>query len=66
MQEEDSADCPDEQVGQTDLREKIIDNISDEDDILQASTAFKSTNLPVTNSPILPTLVADYESEDGK
>lgn len=64
MQEEDSADCPDEQVGQTDLREKIIDNISDEDEIPQAYTTPKSTNLLVTNSSILPTLVADYESED--
>jgi len=64
LQEEDSAACLDEQVEQTDLREKVID-ISDEDEIPQASTTAESTNLPVASSPILPSLVADYESEDS-
>lgn len=50
---------------QTDLCEKIVDNISDEDDVPQACTALKSTNISVINSPVLPTLVADYESEDN-
>lgn len=55
----------DEQVGQ-DLCEKVIDNISDEDDVPQAFTAAELplTNLPVTSSSVLASLVADYESED--
>jgi len=65
LQEEDNAACLDEQIEQTDLREKVIDNISDEDEIPQASTTAESTNLPIANSPILPSLVADYESEDS-
>ncbi|XP_071645142.1 FMR1-interacting protein NUFIP1 [Temnothorax longispinosus] len=60
-EEEDSVVCS---ADQTDLREKI-DNISDEDDIPQASTAPESANLSVISSPVLPTLVADYESEDN-
>jgi len=65
LQEEDSAACLDEQVEQTDLCEKVIDNISDEDEIPQASTIAESTNLPIASSLILPSLVADYESEDS-
>jgi len=65
LQEEDNAACLDEQIEQTDLREKVIDNISDEDEIPQASTTAESTNLPIASSPILPSLVADYESEDS-
>ncbi|XP_077282847.1 FMR1-interacting protein NUFIP1 isoform X2 [Temnothorax americanus] len=63
LEEEASVVCS---ADQTDLREKIIDNISDEDeiDIPQASTAPESANLPVISSSVLPTLVADYESED--
>lgn len=56
--------CLDEQVEQTGLCEKI-DNISDEDDVSQACTALEFTNISVINSPVLPTLVADYESEDN-
>lgn len=70
MQEEDTKACLDKEVGldeQTDLCEKIVDNISDEDDVPQISTTLEPTNLPVINSSILPILVADYESEsDGK
>lgn len=70
MQEEGNKICIDEEVDlheETDLYEKITDSISDEDDIPQTSTTFKPTNLPVISSPILPILVANYESEsDGK
>ncbi|XP_011883131.1 PREDICTED: nuclear fragile X mental retardation-interacting protein 1 [Vollenhovia emeryi] len=62
--QEDSLACSDEQVGQTDLQENVIDNISDEDDVPQAPTTPESTNLPVISLPVLPILVADYESED--
>lgn len=49
-----------------DLREKsLIDNISDEDDIPQASTPAVPSSLSVTSSPIVFSLVADYESEDN-
>lgn len=63
---EDDATYFDEDAGQTDTYEKIIDNISDEDDEPQTSTAPEFINLPVTSLPILSSLVADYESEDGK
>lgn len=63
MDEEDSAICLNEQVEQTDLHE-VIDNISDEDDIPQASMSPESINLPIISLPVLPTLVADYSSED--
>ncbi|KYM93443.1 Nuclear fragile X mental retardation-interacting protein 1 [Cyphomyrmex costatus] len=73
LQEEPGAVCLDKQVKQTDFDGKVIDNISDEDDIPQASTArecisqtaAESTNLPVISSLILPKLVADYESENS-
>lgn len=52
---------------QTDLCEKITDNISDEDDVLQTSVILESINLPTISLSILPILVADYKSEgDGK
>lgn len=59
MQEE--AVCLDEQMRETNLYEKVIDNISDEDDVPQMAP--ECTNLLVISSPVLPTLVADYESE---
>lgn len=66
MEEEDSAVCLDEQMEQTNLCENVIDNyISDEDYVPQTAPEF--TNLPVISSPVLPTLVANYESEgNGK
>ena len=73
MQEETDAVYLDEHVKQINFCEKDID-ISDEDDILHApttpeyvsQTAAESTNLStVTSSLILPSLVADYESEDS-
>lgn len=61
---QDDAACLDEQMEQ-DLSGKIIDNISDEDDVPQAYTALESTNISAISSPVLATLVADYESEDN-
>ncbi|XP_012541538.1 nuclear fragile X mental retardation-interacting protein 1 isoform X1 [Monomorium pharaonis] len=63
---QDDAVFLDEETGQVDLCEKIIDNISDEDDVPQASAALESISLPVTSLPILPSLVADYESENDE
>ncbi|KAL6258607.1 hypothetical protein P5V15_010561 [Pogonomyrmex californicus] len=66
--QEDNADCLDEQIEQADLCETVTDNISDEDDIPQASTiqfAESTVNLPETNLSVLSSLVADYESEDN-
>ncbi|EGI63112.1 Nuclear fragile X mental retardation-interacting protein 1 [Acromyrmex echinatior] len=74
LQEETDAVYLDEQVEQTNFCGKDIDNISDEDDVSHASTtpeyvsqiAAEPTNLStVTSSLILPSLVADYESEDS-
>ncbi|KAG5345150.1 NUFP1 protein, partial [Acromyrmex charruanus] len=73
LQEETDAVYLDEQVEQINFCGKDIDNISDEDDVSHASTpeyvsqtAAEPTNLPtVTSSLILPSLVADYESEDS-
>lgn len=55
--------CLDEQEKQ-DLYEKVID-ISDEDDVSQTCMAPESINLAVISLPVLPTLVANYESEDN-
>lgn len=68
MEEEGNKICLGKEIGldeQTDLCEKIADNISDEDDLPQISTTLELTNLPVINSSILPILVADYESESN-
>ncbi|KAL0101498.1 hypothetical protein PUN28_018967 [Cardiocondyla obscurior] len=61
--QEDGASCSDKLIAEIDSCEDI-NNISDEDDIPQAST-LESPKLLVINSPALPTLVADYESEDS-
>ncbi|XP_072747432.1 FMR1-interacting protein NUFIP1 isoform X2 [Anoplolepis gracilipes] len=66
LQEEDNKTCLDEEVcldKQTDLCEKITDNISDEDDGPEAPITLKPTNLSANSSSMLPILVADYESE---
>lgn len=65
LQEDDVA-CLDEQMNGIDLHEKIIDNISDEEDLPQAPTAAESTDHTptVTSLPTQFSLVADYESED--
>ncbi|XP_050457229.1 FMR1-interacting protein NUFIP1 isoform X1 [Cataglyphis hispanica] len=66
IEKEGNKVCIDEEVGlheETDLYAEITGNISDEDDILQTSTTLEATNLPAISSPILPILVANYESE---
>ncbi|KAL6425944.1 hypothetical protein ACFW04_008921 [Cataglyphis niger] len=66
IDEEGNKVCIDEEVGlheETDLYAKITGNISDEDDIPQTSTTLEATNLPAISLPILPILVANYESE---
>lgn len=68
INEEGNKVCIDEEVDlheETDLYAKITGNISDEDDIPQTSTTLESTNLPAISSPILPILVANYESESN-
>lgn len=60
--EEDSGVCLEEQIKQTHISETISGNISDEDDIPQPST--KEEHINLSTSSVLPSLVADYGTDD--